>query len=501
MEDVSIKHKLSERSLYGCAAEGGMLVTKRKIVSAITLTLLLTGLLTLALTRNTMAVENLPTVWVKVYRIQAIDDFGLLEFGADWRYKVTVSDGETIVTKEFKCPSNKDDIVVDRVDSFSDLKHKDVYITIFLYEDDLLGYETADISSIGTSFDCTYHLKTDNFDGDETVFEGGYYKTSGDYDGSVTTDDNDANLWFAIWDNYDAPIADAGKDKECYPGEKVNFDASGSTASSGSSIVKYEWDFENDGVTDAEGEKISYTYQKKGLQTCRLRVTDSIGEWDEDTCLVNVLNPSPKAKFAYSPTDPTVKDVVSFVDQSSDDEYITSWFWDFGDGTTSTSQSPTHAFNRKGPQIVTLTVTDNNGAQSSVTHTIIVRNLPPISSFSYSPTNPRINTDVQFTDKSTDPENITLYTWLWDFEDGYTSNLQNPTHKFASKGDYNVTLTVWDDENATDTFSIVVSVTEPPPPEVTVPIPLWGIALVIVVILAISVSAIYVRRHRRTTAT
>jgi len=151
--------------------------------------------------RKAKAVENLPTVWVRVYRIQAIDSIeGFLEDGADWRYKVKVNDGETTVTKEFKCSSNDDDIVVNHLDSFSDLKHKDVSIQISLYEDDTFGQETADISSTGTSFHCTYHLKTNDFDGDETILEGGYYKTSGDYDGTITTDENDANLWFMIWE-------------------------------------------------------------------------------------------------------------------------------------------------------------------------------------------------------------------------------------------------------------------------------------------------------------
>jgi hypothetical protein len=215
-------------------------------------------------TPSVSAAENLPTVWVKIHRIQLIDDIeNVLEGEADWRYTITVIDSETLTTREFKCPPNVDSIVVDRSDSFTDIKNQDVFVTITLYEDDQSGSETADISSSGTSFDCTYNLASSELGGDETIIEGDYYKTSGDYDGSRQTDENDANVWFAIFDDYDAPVANAGGDKSVGTGEKVNFDGSLSTASEGSAIVKFEWDFENDGIIDVEGEKLHTPIARK----------------------------------------------------------------------------------------------------------------------------------------------------------------------------------------------------------------------------------------------
>jgi len=453
----------------------------KKSIKGLLLMLLFAVLLNvLVFTPSVSAAENLPTVWVKVYRIQAVDTIeNFLESEADWRYSITVSDGETLTTRDFKCPSNNDDIILDRADSFTDIKNQDVFVTIKLYEDDLLGSETADISSSGTSFDCTYNFVSNELGGDDTIMEGEYYKTSGDYDGSTQTDKNDANLWFTIFDNYDAPAANAGEDQSVYTGEKVNFDASLSTASEGSSIVKFEWDFENDGIIDAEGENMSYIYNQKGTQTCRLIVTDSIGVLSEDTCIVNVINRSPIAEFTFSPSDPSIQDEVNITDASSDpDGTVTSWFWDFGDGTTSTFQSPSHTFTQKGKWKITLTVTDNDGAEDSITHTVTAINLPPAASFNCTPT-PQTDMDIQFTDNSIDPENKSL-SWLWDFGDGNTSELQTPTHKFTTEGDYNVTLTVTDDENATDTYTMTVPVTKPP--QTSGSIPLWIIAVVAIVI-------------------
>jgi len=460
--------------------------------------LLFSGLLNLVVfAPSVSAAENFPTVWVKVYRIQQVDTIeNFLESGADWRYKISVSDDETLITTEFKCPGNNDDIIVNRVDSFIDLKTQDVSVTISLYEDDLFGTETADISGSGTSFNCIYNLASNEFSGDETVIEGEYYKASGDYDGSVQTDENDANIWFAIFDNYDAPVANAGRDQSSDTGEKVNFDGSLSTASEGSSIVKFEWDFENDGIIDAEGEKTSYIYNQKGMQTCRLIVTDSIGVLSEDTCLVDVQNQYPIAEFTYSPSDPSIQDEVHITDTSTDhDGSIISWFWDFGDGTTSTFQSPSYTFTQKGECQVTLTVTDNDGAEDSITHTVVVINLPPEVSFECTP-NPRTDIDVQFTDRSIDPEDMPL-AWSWDFGDGYTSELQNPTHKFTTEGDYEVILTVKDDEDTTGTYSMTVTVTKPPPSETPVLIPLWMIVLVVIVISAIGISGVLLWNRRR----
>lgn len=482
---------------------GGIGELLKKYVSVCILVTVIFSLTMSYPTFLTLAAETLPTVWVEVFRIQAVDPIeGFLEGAADWRYKITVSDGETSLTEDYKCPSNDDDIVVDRVDTFGTISNKDVSVTISLFEDDTFGSETADISSSGNSFFCIYHLKTDEFEGDDTVFEEGHYKTSGDYDGSIYVDQNDANLWFLIYDNYDAPLSDAGGDQYCFTGDKINFDSSGSKASDGSSLVKYQWDFENDGVFDAEGEQSSYTYEQKGLQTCRLRVTDSIGEWDEDFCLVNVQNRDPEGQFTYSPLNPNVKVEVNFVDTSSDfDGTLVSWFWDFGDGTNSTLQSPIHTFIQKGDNLVKLTVADNDGAENMVSHTIVVINLPPEADFECVPADPHTDGEVQFSDISVDPENLPFSSWLWDFGDGYTSDLQNPTHKFSSEGSYDVTLTVSDDENATSIFSMTISVTEPSPTEAAIPIPLWMIVLIIAIVLAVSIIGFYVWNRGRISRT
>ncbi len=74
----------------------------------------------------------------------------------------------------------------------------------------------------------------------------------------------------------------------------------------------------------------------------------------------------PTANFNFSPLYPKVGQVVYFYDKSTDSNgEIVEWLWDFGDGTTSNQQSPTHIFTQPGNYTVTLSVKDNDGQTSS----------------------------------------------------------------------------------------------------------------------------------------
>lgn len=169
-------------------------------------------------------------------------------------------------------------------------------------------------------------------------------------------------------------------------------------------------------------------------------------------------NIPPTADFSYSATDLS----VSFTDQSSDsDGSIVSWSWDFGDESTSTDRNPSHAYTADGTYTVTLTVTDNGGATGNVSKNVTVStsgtiNNPPVANFTYTTD----GLEVTFTDTSTDSDGDVV-SWSWDFKDGSTSDDQNPIHIYASGGTYSVTLTVTDDDGASNSVSNDVTVTEP----------------------------------------
>ncbi len=88
-------------------------------------------------------------------------------------------------------------------------------------------------------------------------------------------------------------------------------------------------------------------------------------------------------------------------------------------------------------------------------------NLAPTADFLYSPLSPNTGTTVLFTDNSTDSDGF-IVSWDWDFDDGNTSTLQNPSHSFASAGTYTVSLTVTDDGGNSDTYTANITVSSLP---------------------------------------
>jgi PKD repeat protein len=156
-------------------------------------------------------------------------------------------------------------------------------------------------------------------------------------------------------------------------GQWIQFDASGSSDPDGT-IVSYEWSF-GDGTT-ASGVRVNKRYNSAGSYTVRLTVRDDRGATDSATKTVTVgtVNQPPQASFTFSPTSPDPGDVVHFdASASSDpDGSITSYTWDFGDGTTGSGVTVDHAFPAAGTYTVTLTVRDNEGATDTESKTIQV---------------------------------------------------------------------------------------------------------------------------------
>jgi len=169
------------------------------------------------------------------------------------------------------------------------------------------------------------------------------------------------------------------------------------------------------------------------------------------------------ADFSFVST--CLGDTTQFYDASTPGPSpITSWQWNFGDGTPIvTGQNPTHIFADTLIYNVRLIVTDSIGATDTVIYQVNIYNCAPppacYANFIYS-VDTATNT-VFFTDSSYSPGII--ISWNWDFGDGFTDIVQNPTHTYAVFGSYYVCLTITDDSACVDTWCDTVYIGSPPP--------------------------------------
>jgi PKD repeat protein len=162
------------------------------------------------------------------------------------------------------------------------------------------------------------------------------------------------------------PVADAGPDQTAEVGVSLTFNGSGSTDSDGT-ISSYEWDF-GDGNTSTN-MSTTHAYSTAGPYLVTLTVTDNDDATDTDTATVTVTEIPNQPPVADAGPDQTAEVGVSLTFSGSgstdSDGTISSYEWDFGDGNTSASVTTTHVYSTAGPYLVTLTVTDNDGATSN----------------------------------------------------------------------------------------------------------------------------------------
>lgn len=176
---------------------------------------------------------------------------------------------------------------------------------------------------------------------------------------------------------------------------------------------------------------------------------------------ITVAGPRPPyAYFYYYPSRPSVGYTVEFYASSSydPDGYIVSYAWDFGDGATAntTSSYMTHVYSNAGNYTVQLTVTDNSGQTDSAVRALRV-NAPPVASFTWTPEEIRANETVTFKSLSYDPDGwITYYSWY--FGDGASGYGIEVSHVYTQIGTFWVTLAVTDNDGASATSQVSITV-------------------------------------------
>ena len=201
----------------------------------------------------------------------------------------------------------------------------------------------------------------------------------------------------------------------------------------------WQWDFDNDGNVDSTEQNPSFTYTTPGTYTVVLTASNaSSTNTATKTDLVRAIG-VPTVDFTPSVTQGEVPFDVTFSDNGTT-EQPTSWSWDFGDGTTSTTAPPvTHTYSSAGTYTVALTATNEAGS-STETKTGLIQAVVPINaSFT---TNPSPATGAVPLVVDFDASGSAGATsFAWDFGDGSSGTGETTQHTYTSGGVFTVTLT------------------------------------------------------------
>ncbi len=249
-------------------------------------------------------------------------------------------------------------------------------------------------------------------------------------------------------------------------GNPVSFVNHSTVPGSMSSYINtWVWDF-NDGspvqtITYPDNPDVTHTFLGAATSfTVRLTVTTTAGCTNFIDQTVNLV-PSPIANFSYSSTN-CIYQSVQFTDQTQTGggSNIQFWSWNFGDpgsGSNNFSplQNPVHNFQSSGTKTITLIVTSMNGCKDTVTKDLTI-NARPVSQFSA--TTACLGSVTTFTNESTPPSGASIVSHFWEFGDGGTSTITNPTYTYLLAGNYNVKLTVTTNQGCTKDTTIQVTV-------------------------------------------
>ncbi|MDX1910021.1 MAG: PKD domain-containing protein [Saprospiraceae bacterium] len=218
--------------------------------------------------------------------------------------------------------------------------------------------------------------------------------------------------------------------------------------------VSWLWDF-GDGNTSTE-QNPTHTYAQDGFYIVTLTVTGA------DGCVATVsyavettFNGFPDCigYIMYSQIDTTTFDFSALIyDGDGNLTLASSYLWDFGDGNTSNDPSPTHTYADEGVYTVQLHATTLGGCELHACNVVFAFDCP-IDTFWYgcqAMFYVGYGTDSIVVWPPQDPLTLSFFdiswgaaqSWAWDFGDGNTSTVQNPTHTYAAEGVYTVTLSI-----------------------------------------------------------
>ena len=180
-------------------------------------------------------------------------------------------------------------------------------------------------------------------------------------------------------------------------------------------------------------------------------VTNSCGTSISDSIQI-LFNPIPTIDLSLLPDAVCSPSLILFDDNSVSgtlSDPITSWLWNFGDGTQSTSEDPSHSYASPGNYLITLTVTTGGGCQNNNASApfAITATPSPIAAFSMNST----YFDLPHESLTLNNQSTGANSYIWNFGDGSSSTIDEPTYTYTSVGIFSVQLIAMNQYGCSDT--------------------------------------------------
>jgi gliding motility-associated-like protein len=235
-------------------------------------------------------------------------------------------------------------------------------------------------------------------------------------------------------------------------------------SATGATPLTWSWTFPGGSPATSNQQNVAVLYNTPGTYTATLVVSNASGNSVPVHAQIKV-DPIPAANFTEDKTTGCYPTWVNFTNLTTPapGETITSYLWNFGDGTQSNLPSPSHRYTIGGPQQVTLYVNNNFGCTGSaqvknVQKAIVLTGgvFPNFTSMLNSSCTLPV-TD-SFTNTTTGPP---ILSWNWDYGDGagFVDNRFSPTHSYNAAGNYIVRLAATSSSGCSDTLNLPVNIT------------------------------------------
>jgi PKD repeat protein len=260
-------------------------------------------------------------------------------------------------------------------------------------------------------------------------------------------------------------------------------------------IIEWFWDL-GDGNTSIE-QNLEYKYTDDGVYNISLEVTDSYGSKDIMVKTIIIENRKPISDFEFSPIEPYAKENIQFIDKSRDyDGVIINWTWVFGDDNSisKTDYGDTiYSYDDNGDYIITLIVIDDDNQISQFTRNINVKNNPPNANIK---SNKTIIKDlkVDFVSDSSDIDGEIIKI-EWNLDGKIISDIEKISRVFTDTSRHTLSLTVWDDDGASNTFTKNFDVIEFSGEEIKIGLELTDYIFIVFIIIMVVMVILLSRRY------